>query len=120
MIPQATRDAARFTQGDCHILARALHIRTGWPIGVTVERDGKWHGHAFIVCPDGRALDVNGLSDPDHLTDEYDGYRWVETDWATLRSVWGGADWGRHSYRRAVIVAERLLMRYTSTTEGKA
>ncbi len=112
MITQATRDYLRFTCGDCHILARALHLRTGWPIGVTVDDFGEWFGHAFVVRPDGLALDVDGLSDPDDIADLYDTRDWTLTDWPTLRSKWGGADRGSHSYVRARIVADELLARY--------
>lgn len=51
----------RFTAGDCHILAAAIHDLAGWPIATFVTA---WEGtpvlHAFCVHPSGDAVDVEG------------------------------------------------------------
>lgn len=117
MTAQATNlraygDRDRFTCGDCHILARALHLRTGWPIGVTTQ-NGEWDGHAFVVHPGGQGLDYDGLSDPFDLVDAYAADDWITADWPSLRKQWGGAIYGSYSYRRAKIVAADLVERYT-------
>jgi hypothetical protein len=109
---QVVRDRERFTCGDCHILARALHLRTGWPIGVTMVDNVGSSGHAFVVRPDGLALDYDGLSDPDDLVDSYAADDWTTMDWPTLLSEWGGAIYGSYSYRRAQVVATELLARH--------
>ncbi len=54
----------RFTEGDCHILARAIHDVTGWKIATFgFEHRGKItpDAHAFIEMPDGRYLDIEGI-----------------------------------------------------------
>ena len=51
-------DVSRFTKGDCHFLARAIHRRTGWPMAA-FDLNGP-DIHAFVVMPDGRLLDVYG------------------------------------------------------------
>jgi len=52
-------DVEHFTRGDCHLLARAIHHRTGWPMH-TFWKDVPG-GHAFVITPSGWAFDVKGL-----------------------------------------------------------
>lgn len=52
----------RFTEGDCHILARAIHEATGWPMATFVSEDGEPDLHAFVKLPNGRFLDIEGIS----------------------------------------------------------
>jgi hypothetical protein len=54
-------DRAMFTAGQCHILAYAIQARTGWPIWCGTFMDGKPDLHAFVVMPNGKALDVRGM-----------------------------------------------------------
>lgn len=75
-ITEAHRE--RFTYRDCHLLAAAIHRRTGWPLHAVAlpEEDGHltpnsaW-AHAFVRMPDGRCLDVSGPRDGDDLLDDY-------------------------------------------------
>lgn len=102
-------DHERFTEGDCHILARAIHVRTGWPIHAFVDEAGYPDWHAFVVMPDGRALDVQGACDMEEFCE-----RWGQPDhapfsWARLRRDFDGPQFGQYSYRRAGVIAERLL-----------
>jgi hypothetical protein len=54
-------DHTRFTEGDCHILARAIHDATGWPMATFTARDDRPTDHAFVQMPDGRYLDIEGV-----------------------------------------------------------
>jgi hypothetical protein len=60
-------DYELFTEGDCHHLALALHERTGWPLMIVSGRSTV--EHAFVMRPDGLALDINGLSSVSHILD---------------------------------------------------
>lgn len=50
----------RFTTGDCHILALRLHRLTGWSLAFFSNQKGTPVTHAFVVCPDGDCLDIDG------------------------------------------------------------
>lgn len=60
----------RFTEGDCHILARAIHEATGWPIA-TFSYDGGPDTHAFVQMPDGRYLDIEGTFTRKQMLDRW-------------------------------------------------
>lgn len=103
------RDRVRFTCGDCHYLARALHLRTDWPL-CAFDHGGP-DLHAFVRMPDGRYLDVEGPRTRAALrkrweTDEPIG----EFAWSDFREF--GLEFGSYSRRRARVVAERLLAAY--------
>lgn len=72
--------AKKYAHGDCHVLASVLSSITGWPIRAALV-DDIWTGraclvHAWVRSPDGSALDAHGVSDPDHLLEQYpDGDR---------------------------------------------
>src|SRR4051812_44511858 len=57
-------DIERYTCGDCHYLARALHKLTGWPMAAFVDRWGDPDRHAFVLTPDGDVFDVHGIESP--------------------------------------------------------
>lgn len=100
-------DEQRFTEGDCHLLARRIHRLTGWPI-YCFDYGGKPSLHAFVVMPDGRALDVEGPRTLLGMKRRWKGPDVREFTLAQLRH-WGGAMIDRESYRRARIVADELL-----------
>lgn len=120
-MPITELDNKRFTCGDCHYLARAIHKRTGWQIGAfswpVVENSDRytWNPggpdyHAFAIMPDGRVLDVEGVKTQEELKE-----RWrVEAgiikpfEWKDVK-VFGTPDYGRFTYRRAYQVADMLL-----------
>lgn len=104
------RDVQRFTEGDCHVLARALHLRTGWPIMAFVDKhDDQPDLHAFVLMPDGRALDVQGAVSMQAFKRRWKRSEVAEFNWKTLRSAFASPAFGRYSYQRAGVVAERLL-----------
>lgn len=104
-------DQGRFTQGDCHILARRLHRLTGWPLCAF-----GWGGpdlHAFVLMPDGRYLDIDGAQTEDELRERWKCTSAIsEFDLVDFRA-WGGPDFGHHSYARARAAADRLLASVT-------
>lgn len=51
---------ARYTEGDCHLLAQAIHDLTGWQIAGVLDDD--YCGHVFVLMPDGKCLDINGTT----------------------------------------------------------
>ncbi len=60
-------EKSSFTEGDCGILARTIHRKTGWPIVVASYapseslEDLDWD-HMAVRTPDGRILDATGMS----------------------------------------------------------
>lgn len=53
----------QYTEGDCWMLARAMHKLTGWPIWwIGSEKLGETEGwcHVAVETPDGEMLDVTG------------------------------------------------------------
>jgi hypothetical protein len=64
---------ARYTEGDCHMLAVALHNRLGWPVAVCHggrfddEDNVKMADHSFVLAPDGRILDIHGYGEPEEV-----------------------------------------------------
>lgn len=69
--PGAVEDM--FTLGYCHVLAHALHARTGWPVVVAGDGPGGVVGwvHVAVRRPDGSILDVQGVHDPDAWIDRW-------------------------------------------------
>lgn len=63
-------EKSSFTEGDCGILARVIHRKTGWPIVVASYAPSDslenldWD-HMAVRTPDGRILDATGLSRED-------------------------------------------------------
>ncbi len=111
---RARRDVLAFTRGDCHVLARAIQIRTGWPIRALCGADPEPNYHAFVVMPDGWALDVLGVRSIGEII------RWaqatnpdvrghVATDWPSLRQAWGATGRSTYAPKRARRVARELL-----------
>jgi hypothetical protein len=110
-------DHARFTEGDCHILAYAIVAATGWDF-CTFEYEGGGGApeyHAFVGMPDGRYLDINGVSTYDEmfqtwmLGSAYGIRVWKdgeleESEWAAeAMSCWPSSN------KRAAQVARKLL-----------
>ena len=58
-------DDDMFANGYCHVLAKALHERTGWPMVVVSDGPDGVVGwvHAGVRRPDGKILDVRGETD---------------------------------------------------------
>lgn len=78
------KDVARFTEGDCHIFAKALHDLTGWPLCAFTWR-GRPDCHAFVEAPDGRLVDVEGPMNAKSFCDKWSDFapgRWGRFTWA--------------------------------------
>lgn len=111
-------DYTRFTKGDCGILARAIHKRTGWPVCTFTDWAGRPGLHAFVKRPDGTFLDIEGLADElamrlrwnaTNLTmQEFDAYE----DLVAKDDRWAPAMYGNYSYLRAAQVAKRFVEKY--------
>lgn len=65
-------DVERFTCGDCHLLAWEIRRRAGWPMlcFTAASRRGPYD-HAFVLLPDGRALDILGVWSTDELAESW-------------------------------------------------
>lgn len=101
-------DEVRFTEGDCHYLARAVHRKTGWPMGAFSFR-GYANAHAFARMPDGRWVDVYGPQTEGAAQRRWKMQHSIEVfDWRDLREF-GLPQFGDYTYRRARVVADRLL-----------
>lgn len=100
-------DVKRFTEGYCHILARAIHVRTGWPM-MAFSFHGAPELHAFVRMPDGRALDAEGVCSLRAMKRRWDHWRVAEFDWPSL-TAFSAPRPPAYTYRRARIVADRLL-----------
>lgn len=71
-----------FKYGACGALAIALHRHTGWPIVAITDHHNVYENHQAgggsalhwaVQTPGGKLLDIDGLHDPEELTEEYHG-----------------------------------------------
>jgi hypothetical protein len=97
-------DITRFTEGDCHILAKVLHLRTLWPLCTFHRGDCEPDLHAF-VCDGDTAIDVRGARPIDDLLCEWeDAAGFIEIS---------ELNWGKEifpgSRRRAHTIAPLLI-----------
>ncbi len=85
--------------------------------------------HVFVRMSDGRALDVLGAKTMDeivewarrvnpHLAVPITGY--TQTDWATIRRLWGATVLSTYAPKRARRVAAELLASLDRTVSGEA
>lgn len=107
-------DVERFTEGDCHILARAIHRRTGWTF-CTFLYDGCPDAHAFVQRPDGLYVDVEGVVNETSLLAKWGKHmkvkRWEDFEAFAADWPWWGGDfctYGLYSYLRAAQLARKL------------
>jgi hypothetical protein len=62
-----------FSAGGCYDLATALHQQTGWPIWGTFEKDHPdMVSHVWVIRPDGKAVDINGIHSQNVAKTKYD------------------------------------------------
>lgn len=115
-------DIERFTCGDCGILARAISRITGWDIHSFIAKDHGWYtasgdpmGHAFVIMPDGRVLDIEGAHEKHAFAHKW-GYRPEligPTTWKDICRAWQNYPiYGQHSIARARQLAPFLLKEY--------
>lgn len=106
-------DVIRFTEGDCHILARAIHRRTGWTF-CTFDYNGTPDTHAFVERPDGLFVDVQGVAAEDEMVKRWRCAhirRWHDfSTFAKKFPWWGGTycTFGLYSYLRADQLARKI------------
>lgn len=107
-------DVTRFTEGDCHLLARAIHRHTGWTF-CTFEYKGSPDAHAFVQRPDGLYVDVEGVVDEDALLNKWGSNckikRWHDFTTFSENWPWWGGDFctfGLYSYLRADQLARKI------------
>lgn len=114
-------DHTRFTAGDCHYLARALHIQSDEQLPMhAFQTCYDSDIHAFVIVPprlSGRkhpaALDFTGLTSLPHFCRCWSMTPRNITPPLTWRELtFGTPQFGSHTYRRAHKVAARLLEEY--------
>lgn len=67
-------DIKTFTTGDCYILAETISEQTGWPeCAFATDWFPQGSVHAFVKCPDGKYLDIEGRHSRVELEDRW-GY----------------------------------------------
>ena len=79
-----------YSYGLCHALARALHIRTGWPVVAFTEQKegpyGPWSPfHIAVESPCGRIVDINGIHTLSEITEIF-GDEFPE-EWNYVRNL---------------------------------
>lgn len=116
-MPIRWNDISRFTEGDCHILAKRLHRVGGLPLHA-LDFSGQLDIHVFNLY-NGRPLDVEGLHDPDKFVASWAIGKTIPKISRPLTVVEINSAWenmkpahGHYSYTRARQVAEFLLDEY--------
>jgi hypothetical protein len=119
-------DTVNFTQGNCHELALAINAITGWPIYTFYDPDEDLADlHAFVQCPRGTFVDVQGEKCRQSMYDAWTGWypdyeirelmnhdEFTEQGWG----LYSSAHEARETRRRAKLVAEHIAKSYN---EGK-
>lgn len=110
-MPEITsNDISRFTEGDCHILARVLHDHSGghYQMATLIE-----NSHAFCVVDKDTALDINGFQPMEEFLKEWDSKGYLMVGWDFLRKYGHGkprdARFGKYSWERAKKLAPILV-----------
>ena len=83
----STADKQWYTQGECHILAVALHRNLGWLLLVMCEADKPWWqdpkdpkvstyavAHVYALSPDGLAWDIRGAMPVERIDQDMRNY----------------------------------------------
>jgi len=109
------RDHRRFTWGDCHILARAIHKRHGFPVASLIHKFPSGYEeldlHCFNLCPGGHPLDIHGCWNRSAFKKEWHVGRSHVVRAVTpeqYREWVMPVQFGHYSYRRARQVAQQL------------
>ena len=114
---QQLDDVTRFSCGDCFILARRIHHIAGWPMHCFASCYDEPSFHAFNVTPDGRAIDVTGDYAMSTFCKKWGCYKHRDFSRAEMRiwdtdektGEWLGPVFGKYSYQRARVVADRIV-----------
>jgi len=97
-------DITRFTEGDCHILAKVLNTLIGWPMYALHMGDNDPNIHAFVFSK-GTVIDVRGARESAELFEEWEYAEGMieapEIDWGP--AIFPG------SWRRARTIAPLLI-----------
>jgi hypothetical protein len=94
-------DKIRFTTGDCHILARMLSRQTRWPLFCSTAEDraaasaaGVTYSHVLVGLPDGRYLDIEGVSTAHEVATRWPHHRGLRSyTEEELTVLWRMAGW---------------------------
>lgn len=120
-------DIRLFTEGYCHLLALAIHRKTGWTVCAFLDPcyDYEADLHAFVLLPDGRYLDVRGPEAGDLLWERWCArngtYDFLEIGPVEDHGEFNRNSWGEFSYsdldemavrERAEEVADLLVQEY--------
>jgi hypothetical protein len=133
----------RFTEGDCHFLARALSQITGYPMAALLGKrfQNTPDLHCFLPIPSGWdredyrshptdilarpqpiwtdvefGLDVHGIRPIAEMREEYYAVGWDFTTWREIiEADWGGPHYGPYTYARAKQLAKYLVDKYLRT-----
>jgi len=109
------KDIERYTAGECRVFARAINRLTNWPIHCFIDKDGEPDGHAFIVCPDGSFLDIEGARTPSEFSLAWREVNHREFSWVDLLDKWGALD---KEERWSFIRARKLAKKFVSVIQG--
>lgn len=75
-----------FTCGDCWVLARTLHRKTGWDYIYASTENGGW-AHVGVITPDGKVLDIEGLSDRERWSAQWGALSLLQTQEGIFEEV---------------------------------
>lgn len=116
-MPITWNDITRFTEGDCHILAKRLHRHHGLSLHA-LEWDGQLDIHVFNLY-NGKPLDVEGLHDEEDFCESWKIGITIPNISHPLTPAEVNMQWdnmkpagGHYSYRRARVVADMLYEKY--------
>lgn len=106
----------RFTDGDCWVLAHAINRLTGFPVCTFCDDLGRADYHVFVQLPDGRYLDIQGISTHEELIRRWGEGAilvWEEGELARLCPEWSSN--GEPAWPASPKIAERVAQRLCAT-----
>jgi hypothetical protein len=116
-MPIRWNDISRFTEGDCHILAKRLHRHYGLTLHA-FDFSGQLDLHVFNLWK-GQPLDVEGLHDKEEFIRSWKIGKTMPKISLPLTPAEINMQWddmtpayGHYSYRRARAVADMLYEEY--------
>jgi len=108
-----------FAWGCCGYLALAIHELTGYPLALFTNLDGDesrgWHGHAAVMLPDGRFLDIQGVATAAGINERYRFKTTVEPTFPELdeyRGIMFTAEEAKNPYGTLEPLELRLLRHF--------
>lgn len=104
------QEMQRFTEQDCHQLAREIHRRSGWALQAGYEHHRQCqNGHVAVRHPSGYLLDIEGLhADTSSYRDFYDVDRFITITEQQLVQEWQDGN-TQPADEQVQAVAQRLI-----------